>query len=491
MRRIDIAGQAFRNIRRQKLRSILTIFAIVIGATSVTIMLALVTGAKTFFLSQFEASGQLQQVVVTQATDLDFKQAAQGGGGGGPQATGTPLTDALATKIESFSHVIGLARTTNIGDFEALSYGGSKLTIQQVQAYDATGVVTQSLLAGRQLQSSDATGVVLISKAYADKLGFSGNYDAFLGKKVTLQTRQGYSGEGSQLTPPPQCGPGQPGGGNCGPNQGQSPATELQATVVGVTSDDNPVMYIPMSWARGILTMQMYQPVQQTQGNCVPGRPCQPQPQQFQLCTYKPFTSTPPASGCPANQGGGQGNSYSSLVVRVDQASNADAVAALIRPLGVGAVSAQSFIQQQLNLFNVISLVFGGIGGIALLVAAIGVVNTMVMAILERTREIGVLRACGATRRTIRQLFTVEASTLGFIGGALGVAGGFGLTLIANNVINKQLTTNSVSASNIITVPVWLIVTVIAATTVIGMLAGLIPAYRAARLDPVDALRHE
>jgi putative ABC transport system permease protein len=166
-------------------------------------------------------------------------------------------------------------------------------------------------------------------------------------------------------------------------------------------------------------------------------------------------------------------------------------VASAIRPLGVGAVSAQSYIQDQLNIFNIISLVFGGIGAIALLVAAIGVINTMIMAILERTREIGVLRACGATRRTIRQLFTVEAAALGFIGGVLGVAGGFGLTVLANTFINHQLATNAVSASNIIGLPLWLILTVVGATTAIGTLAGLFPAYRAARLNPIDALRYE
>src|SRR5205807_6323846 len=99
-----------------------------------------------------------------------------------------------------------------------------------------------------------------------------------------------------------------------------------------------------------------------------------------------------------------------------------------------------SFVDQQLQVFQIVSYVLGGIGGIALAVAAIGVINTMVMAILERTREIGVLRACGATRATIRRLFTIEAGLLGFLGGVFGIVVGFGLTRIANVVINKQLT---------------------------------------------------
>ncbi|MDP9325369.1 MAG: ABC transporter permease, partial [Candidatus Dormibacteraeota bacterium] len=83
MKLVDIVLLAFRNMGRQKLRSALTIFAVVIGATSVTIMLTLATSAKDFFVHQFEATGQLQQVVVTEQTNLDYK-SAQGGGGGQP-----------------------------------------------------------------------------------------------------------------------------------------------------------------------------------------------------------------------------------------------------------------------------------------------------------------------------------------------------------------------------------------------------------------------
>jgi len=80
---------------------------------------------------------------------------------------------------------------------------------------------------------------------------------------------------------------------------------------------------------------------------------------------------------------------------------------------------------------------------------------------------------------------------LGFLGGVFGVILGYGLTIAANVLINRQLLTNSVKANNIIALPLWLIVGVIGATTLIGMLAGLYPAMRAARLNPVDALRYE
>src|SRR5215831_1329167 len=110
MRLIDYITTALRNILRQKLRSALTIFAIVIGATSVTIMLALVTGAKDFFYSQFEQTGQLQQVAVTAQTDLDYQRAQNGGNNNCGDCV--KLNDALADKIRHLAHVTGLSRTS-------------------------------------------------------------------------------------------------------------------------------------------------------------------------------------------------------------------------------------------------------------------------------------------------------------------------------------------------------------------------------------------
>jgi ABC-type antimicrobial peptide transport system permease subunit len=184
-------------------------------------------------------------------------------------------------------------------------------------------------------------------------------------------------------------------------------------------------------------------------------------------------------------------NGYSSLIAKVDNSKNAAGAATAIKKLGVGAADAEASINQQLTIFNVIGLVLGGIGGIAMAVAAIGVVNTMIMAILERTREIGVMRAVGAKRSTIRALFTFEASMLGFAGGVVGVAVGFGLTRIANIFVNKQLASQSVKVHNIIGLPLWLVLAVVGISTLIGMLAGLYPAARAAKLDPVEALRYE
>ena len=139
----------------------------------------------------------------------------------------------------------------------------------------------------------------------------------------------------------------------------------------------------------------------------------------------------------------------------------------------------------------VVGLIIVAIGGIVLFVASLGIINTMIMATYERTREIGILRACGATRKNIRSLFIFEAGILGFLGGIIGLVLSYGLAEIGNTLVNGIASSQGVPITNLISFPLWLIVSVIALTTLIGILAGLIPAIRASHLNPVEALRYE
>ena len=113
------------------------------------------------------------------------------------------------------------------------------------------------------------------------------------------------------------------------------------------------------------------------------------------------------------------------------------------------------------------------------------------MSIYERTREIGVMRACGATKSSIRRLFTVEAGIIGMIGGLIGLGISLLLAKAGNLLIDNFINGKSMAFSNLITFPWWLIAGVIVFTTLIGLISGLYPAIRAARLDPVEALRYE
>ncbi len=480
MRFIDYLLIAFRNIRRQKLRSALTIFAVVIGATSVTIMLAAVFSVKGFMTNQFEANGTFQQIAVSQQTDINW-----GDYYGGNCQDCVKLTDDMATKISKMQYVTGIARQTEVGQFQALTYGNQKLRTQRVVAYDANGILPNHVLAGRDITAADTTGTLTLTADYADKLGFKNNYQALIGKQVGLVSQNWYNGTGSDPLKifKDQQAWFQSHPGADGRDYVQSPIT-LTGTVVGIIepSDNSYSIRVPLSWARGMLeqrTAEITQADQEAaQEKCrashTPNCNTQPQPSQVKVTDEL------------AKQG------YNSFIVKVDQASHAAETATNIRnQYKVGAVDAQTAIKQQLSIFNILGLVLGGIGGIALVVAAIGVVNTMVMSILERTREIGVMRAVGARRATISLLFTIEASLLGFFGGLVGLGVGYAAILIANPIVNRQLNSNNIGSSNIFTLPIWLIFAVVALTTIVGTLAGLYPARRAAKLNPVDALHYE
>lgn len=483
MRFWDYIAIAFRNIRRQKLRSALTIFAVVIGATSVTIMLAAVFSLKGFMTKQFEANGTFQQVAVSPQSDLKWDGRNDGGSN---QCTDcTKLTDDLAAKIATMQHVMGVAREVQVGQFQAVTYGNQKLRTYGLTSYDANSIIRSTILAGRDIRSSDTTGVVTLSSDYADQLGFKRNYQGLVGKEVSLVTQNFYSGVGSdplqQWRDQQAFFQSHPGAD--GRDYQPTPVT-LTAKIVGITdaNSQSQQIRVPLEWARGMMENQQATFTQADQDaaqvKCRAAR--------TPNCNTQPEPSTVSVTDELAKQG------YNSFIVKVDQSSNAAAVAKNIKATyKVGAADAETEIKSQLAVFNILGLVLGGIGGIALVVAAVGVVNTMIMSILERTREIGVMRAVGARRGTVSLLFTIEAALLGFFGGVFGLGIGYGAVLVANPIINKQLSGNNITSSNIITLPIWLIVGVVALTTAIGIVAGLYPARRAARLDPVEALRYE
>ena len=126
-------------------------------------------------------------------------------------------------------------------------------------------------------------------------------------------------------------------------------------------------------------------------------------------------------------------------------------------------------------------------------VASLGIINTMLMATLERTREIGVMRALGASRLDILKIFSLEAGGIGLIGGILGVVFGFLITLVSSAILNNYLAKQNLTSQvvHLFVLPWWLIAGTICFATLIGFLSGLYPALRASRMDPVEALRHE
>jgi putative ABC transport system permease protein len=148
-------------------------------------------------------------------------------------------------------------------------------------------------------------------------------------------------------------------------------------------------------------------------------------------------------------------------------------------------------VPRPFHKFAILDLLLGIFGSLALAVASLGIVNTLVMAILERRREIGVLKALGASDRDVRQLFFAEAGVMGLAGGAGGVLLGWGIGRIIQFVTAAYLSRQGIPADDIWLVPWWLVAGALLFSVVVSLAAGMYLAARAARLDPVEALRYE
>jgi ABC-type antimicrobial peptide transport system permease subunit len=182
---------------------------------------------------------------------------------------------------------------------------------------------------------------------------------------------------------------------------------------------------------------------------------------------------------------------YASLTVRAKSASLVDGIETAIKNMGFGTFSLQDATKSLQVFFRIFDMLLFIFGSLALAVATLGIINTLVMAILERRREIGILKALGAADRDVKQLFFVEASVMGFFGGVLGVGFGWLVGRAVTFGINVYLKRQSLPPTDVFSVPWWLVLLAIVLAVLVSLAAGLYPASRAARLNPVEALRYE
>jgi putative ABC transport system permease protein len=189
---------------------------------------------------------------------------------------------------------------------------------------------------------------------------------------------------------------------------------------------------------------------------------------------------------------GGSHGKYASIYVRVRDMTDLEAVrTALVDEMGLSVFSIADQFNEIKRGFVILDSVLAAVGTVALFVAALGIVNTMVMSILERTREIGIMKAIGASDAQIRTVFLAEAATIGAAGAVLGLVLGWLVTRVANMVVNARFMPAGEDPVNLFYFPAWLILGAIGFSILVSLLAGVYPAGRAARVDPVRALRHD
>ncbi len=183
---------------------------------------------------------------------------------------------------------------------------------------------------------------------------------------------------------------------------------------------------------------------------------------------------------------------YSQLKVVVNNGSKVASTRKQIESFGLSTSSPIDTIEQINQVFTILNVLLAGFGGIGMVIAVLGMFNTLTISLLERTREIGLLVSLGARKRDIRRLFIIEALVLSFFGASIGIIAAWGFGSSVNAFLMNYAKNKGVSQNiSMFYIPVWLILGILIFTCLIGFIVVAYPARRAGRISPIDALRHE
>jgi putative ABC transport system permease protein len=196
-------------------------------------------------------------------------------------------------------------------------------------------------------------------------------------------------------------------------------------------------------------------------------------------------------SGTLFSKSDGSGKTFPQVTVDFDPKVFYKGIRDSVEAMGFRTFSFAAEFEQIQKMFLYFDLALGVIGLIALITASLGIVNTMVMSITERRKEIGVLKSLGADDRDIRWLFLVESGVIGMIGTVAGTFFGWVITRVVSAVARGYMRREGIPEMDLFSLPPWLILIALGVGIGVSVLAGFYPAARAARVDPVEALRNE
>ncbi len=464
----DLTELALRNLRESLLRNSLTTVGISVGVASLVAMLSLGIGLQQLASRRLMKSGLFDTVVVTSRRDLrnfgrDENTPAS------PPGESRILDEAARQEIERLPNVSEVYPDIR---FPTTLLFDDKPHLTMVAALPMSAKSNDAFesLQG-QFFSSDMAHEAVVQKAFAEELlgrtakpgvdetNVKELAPPLLGKELTMRYAERENANGEENS-----------ANSIAAGAEQSPAgaaysvvsREVKLKIVGVADLDPESM-------RGPTRARVFLPLRLAESLHI-----------MQPTDLREISRA--ASEQPV---------YSSVSARVKNPAQIRTIEDAIKKMGFNTFSILDATRSLQQFFAVLDLFLGIFGSLALAVASIGIVNTLVMAILERRREIGIMKAIGASERDVEKLFFAEAGAMGILGGIVGVALGWAIGQVINAGTNVYLKRQALPPEHFWTVPLWLVGAAILFSFLVSLAAGLYPAGRAARLDPVQALRYE
>lgn len=457
----DLLIMSMNNLRRRKLRTVLTVLGVIIGTAAIVVMVSLGIGLNEMTMEQIASWGSLTTIEV-------YSQSS----GGGMQMMGAAMssqnsesepnyiTDKVIDNFKRIPHVTGVSPVLNMN--VVMRQGAYISTYVQLKGVSQSYLEQLELAEGRLPQPGEL-GLVFGNGVIRDF--------------TNAKTGKGYWDTGEMPDVDPM---GKPmfvifdmdayyqsqGSGSSSDGTPVKPPKKYMIETTGMLAGGENG-YSNYSWY--VFTD-------------IDGLKAQ---------LKKVFKKGTPIPGQPINKKGKPLNElvYNSAEVFVDDMENVTQVQEQLAAMGYQVNSQMDFLESSRQQSNMVQAVLGGIGAVSLFVAAIGIANTMMMSIYERTKEIGVMKVLGCDMGNIRNMFLIESGFIGFMGGTIGVALSYGVSAIVNRFVNMSQSMGL--SGDLSRIPPWLSMAAIGFAVFVGMAAGFMPAVRAMKLSPLAAIRNE
>lgn len=435
----DLIMMAVRNLWKRKLRTFLTVLGVVIGTTSIVVMISIGIGMNESFQKQIEEWGSLQVIDVYSSSGGMYMEDSNAN-------AGKPQKQAVldASAIEQFKQMEYVEAVSPIVQESMMLVCGKYVSNASFIGIDpaAMEALGYKVEEGRTLTAEDKEGIVIgrgvITSFYNPKLSWQMQMQAEAPEINVMEDKIIMTYDW-----------------NYGTNYADKSIKPIKTPVLGIMPDEGGNGY------------NVVMPLKQME----------------KIKKEKEAWRKKQGSSSYNNQS--KKGEYDHVAVKVNELDKVQEVQQQIKDMGYQATSLTDQLNTMKETTKMLRIVLGAIGAVSLIVAAIGITNTMVMAIYERTREIGIMKVIGASLRDIKLLFLTEAAFIGFAGGVLGIITSFLMSLIVNLVAAKQASEMTSS------IPVWLYLSAVAFATVIGVLSGYLPAKRAMKLSALTAIKTE